>query len=196
MNALEFVRARLADEQDEALATHMASILWQMCELAASIDAEWGCSHEATNLFHNRELDEWDGPVTSPLPIDCPGAERLAKAAAPLARVWPTHPDFRREWGPACDRCGVIGFDVVPHTGTDFSRFQPCPCDPVPLCGRCAEAHRREWDEELAYFRTREAAERREQTERLLGSAEPGAAPARFTFTTTEASDALRKGGA
>jgi hypothetical protein len=188
MDAAGFVRARIRDESDAQLAAHIAAILWQMCELAASIDAEWGCSHGAANLFHNRDHDEWDGPVTSSLPIDCVGAERLAQAIGPLARVWADHPDFRAEWGIACDRCHAVAFDVRPHHGFNAHGI-PCGCDPVPLCGDCLSHHNEEF---LASVREIRA----NRTRKILGPPVPGAADTRFTFTTSEAGDALRDGGA
>lgn len=68
---------------DESVARHyrqdvpklIAAYEAMVYEHAATVDAEWGCSHNVVELRAGGRAPEYDGDTFAPCPEDCPGME-------------------------------------------------------------------------------------------------------------------------
>ena len=76
-------------------------IMTEAFEVAATIDGEWGCCHDADDIRRGyREPTPGWGDEPEPLPADCAGPEVAGKFLQGLALPYADHPDYRQEWKP------------------------------------------------------------------------------------------------
>ena len=76
-------------------------IVAEAFEVAATIDGEWGCCHDAEDIRRGyREPTPGWGDEAEPLPEGCAGPEVAGKFLQALAAVYADHPDYRQEWKP------------------------------------------------------------------------------------------------
>ena len=76
-------------------------IMTEAFEVAATIDGEWGCCHDADDIRRGyREPTPGWGDEPEPLPANCAGPEVAGKFLQGLALPYADHPDYRQEWRP------------------------------------------------------------------------------------------------
>ena len=76
-------------------------IVTEAFEVAATIDGEWGCCHDADDIRRGyREPTPGWGDEPEPLPASCAGPEVAGKFLQGLALPYADHPDYRQEWKP------------------------------------------------------------------------------------------------
>ena len=76
-------------------------IMTEAFEVAATIDGEWGCCHDADDIRRGyREPTPGWGDEAEPLPEGCAGPEVAGKFLQALAAVYAGHEDYRQEWKP------------------------------------------------------------------------------------------------
>ena len=76
-------------------------IVAEAFEVAATIDGEWGCCHDADDIRRGyREPTPGWGDEAEPLPEGCAGPEVAGKFLQALAAVYAGHEDYRQEWKP------------------------------------------------------------------------------------------------
>lgn len=82
-------------------------LISRVCEPAASIDGEVGCCHDAESLERGWRLQHFtddgeydDEGFPEPIPSGCYGIDILNRTLAPLAEVYPDHPDYDEAWRP------------------------------------------------------------------------------------------------
>ena len=76
-------------------------IVAEAFEVAATIDGEWGCCHDADDIRRGyREPTPGWGDEAEPLPEGCAGPEGAGKFLQALAAVYAGHEDYRQEWKP------------------------------------------------------------------------------------------------
>ena len=76
-------------------------IMTEAFEVAATIDGEWGCCHDADDIRRGyREPTPGWGDEPEPLPANCAGPEVAGKFLQGLALPYADHPDYRQEWKP------------------------------------------------------------------------------------------------
>ena len=76
-------------------------IVAEAFEVAATIDGEWGCCHDAEDIRRGyREPTLGWGDEAEPLPEGCAGPEVAGKFLQALAAVYAGHEDYRQEWKP------------------------------------------------------------------------------------------------
>ena len=74
-------------------------IVAEAFEVAATIDGEWGCCHDADDIRRGyREPTPGWGDEAEPLPESCAGPEVAGKFLQALAAVYAGHEDYRAEW--------------------------------------------------------------------------------------------------
>ena len=74
-------------------------IMTEAFEVAATIDGEWGCCHDADDIRRGyREPTPGWGDEAEPLPEGCAGPEVAGKFLQALAAVYAGHEDYRAEW--------------------------------------------------------------------------------------------------
>lgn len=74
-------------------------IVTEAFEVAATIDGEWGCCHDAEDIRRGyREPTPGWGDEAEPLPEGCAGPEVAGKFLQALAAVYAGHEDYRAEW--------------------------------------------------------------------------------------------------
>lgn len=76
------------------------AIIDEAYEIAAKIDSEWGCNHDAASIRRGGRLPEFDGDVFEPLPDDCCGPRVAAGFLTPLAVPYADRPGYQEEWRP------------------------------------------------------------------------------------------------
>ena len=76
-------------------------IVTEAFEVAATIDGEWGCCHDADDIRRGyREPTPGWGDEPEPLPADCAGPEVAGKFLQGLALPYADHPDYDEAWRP------------------------------------------------------------------------------------------------
>lgn len=77
------------------------AIVAEAFEVAATIDGEWGCCHDADDIRRGyREPTPGWGDEAEPLPESCQGPDVAAKFLWPLASVFADRPGFDETWRP------------------------------------------------------------------------------------------------